>query len=101
MTSRSNVLYDVDCGVTLEDMQSFLRDTQRLDLAVNMYGTITHWHVSDEILELNSHGCAFLCRSCGWASNFIWLKNTIWCGTAAEVSDLNSLYCGNSVPNQF
>ena len=33
---------------------------------------------------------------------FTWLKDTlIWCGTAAEVSDLNSLSCGNSVPNQF
>ena len=32
---------------------------------------------------------------------FTWLKDTlIWCGAAAEVSDLNSLSCGNSVPNQ-
>ena len=40
MTSRSNVLYDVELrlrSVTLEDVRSFLRDTQRLD----------------------SHGCAF------------------------------------------
>ena len=31
MTSRSNVLYDVElrlCGVTLEGVQLFLRDTQ-------------------------------------------------------------------------
>ena len=31
---------------------------------------------------------------------FTWLKDTlVGCGTAAEVSDLNSLSCGNSVPN--
>ena len=29
---------------------------------------------------------------------FTWLKDTlVGCGTAAEVSDLNSLSCGNSV----
>ena len=41
VTSRSNVLYDVESrlrGGTLEDVRSFLRDTQRLDLAVNTYG---------------------------------------------------------------
>ena len=41
VTSRSNVLYDVEpClqGETLEDVRSFLRDTRRLDLAVNTYG---------------------------------------------------------------
>ena len=41
MTSRSNVLYDVELrltSVTLEDVRSFLRDTQRLDQAVNTYG---------------------------------------------------------------
>ena len=41
MTSRSNVLYDVEPrlrGETLEDLRSFLRDTQRLDPAVNTYG---------------------------------------------------------------
>ena len=32
---------------------------------------------------------------------FTWLKDTlVGCGTAAEVSDLNSLSCGNPVPNQ-
>ena len=38
--SRSNILYDVElrlCGVTLEGVQLFLRDSQRLDLAVNTY----------------------------------------------------------------
>ena len=41
MMSRSKVLYDVEPrlrGVTLEDVRSFLRDTRRLDLAVNTYG---------------------------------------------------------------
>ena len=41
MTSRSNVLYDVEPrlhGETLEDVRPFLRDTRRLDLAVNTYG---------------------------------------------------------------
>ena len=41
MTSHSNILYDVELrlrGITLEDVRSFLRDTQRLDLAVNTYG---------------------------------------------------------------
>ena len=41
MTSRSDVLYDVEPplrGETLEDARSFLRDTRRLDLAVNRYG---------------------------------------------------------------
>ena len=41
MTSRSNVLYDVEPRLrdeTLEDVRSFLRDTRRLDLAVNTYG---------------------------------------------------------------
>ena len=32
----------------------------------------------------------------------IWLKDTsIRSSTAVEISDLNSQYCGNSVPNQF
>ena len=52
--------------------------------------------------NLRNHSLALLCRSGGWASNFIWLKDTlVGCGTAAEGSDLNSLSCGNSVPNQF
>ena len=41
MTSRSYVLYDVELhlrSVTLEDVRSFLHDTQQLDLAVNTYG---------------------------------------------------------------
>ena len=39
MTSRSNVLYDVELclrSVTLEDVQLFLHDIQRLDLAVKL-----------------------------------------------------------------
>ena len=32
----------------------------------------------------------------------IWLKDTsIRSSTAVEISDLNSQYCGNSVPNYF
>ena len=41
MTSRLNVLYDVEAhtrGEALEDVWSFLRDTRQLDLAVNTYG---------------------------------------------------------------
>ena len=41
VTSRSNVLYDAEPRLrdeTLEDVRSFLRDTRRLDLAVNTYG---------------------------------------------------------------
>ena len=37
----------------------------------------------------------------GAGLTFIWLKDTLVGCTAAEVSDLNSLSCGNSVPNQF
>ena len=45
-------------GVTLEDVRSFLRDTQRFDLAVRTE-TIKYWDVSAEIWELNSYGCVF------------------------------------------
>ena len=41
MTSCSNILYDGEqnlYSITLEDMQSFLCDIQRLDLIVNTYG---------------------------------------------------------------
>ena len=35
-------------------------------------------------------------------STQIWLKDTsIRSSTAVEISDFNSQYCGNSVPNQF
>ena len=40
MTSRTNVLYDVEPrlrGETLEDVRSFLRDTQRLDPGSDNY----------------------------------------------------------------
>ena len=41
MMSRSNVLYDGELrlySVTLKDVRSFLCDSHRLDLPVNMYG---------------------------------------------------------------
>ena len=41
-------------------------------------------------------------QAVGARVTFTWLKDTlVGCGTAAEVSDLNSLSCGNPVPNQF
>ena len=43
-----------------------------------------------------------LCEAVGARVTFTWLKDTsVGCGTAAEVSDLNSLSHGNAVPNQF
>ena len=38
VTSRSNDVEPRLQGETLEDVRSFLRDTRRLDLAVNTYG---------------------------------------------------------------
>ena len=43
LTSCSNVLYDGELqlrGLTSEDVRSFLRDTQRLAVAVETYGNI-------------------------------------------------------------
>ena len=41
-------------------------------------------------------------ESVGARLSYIWLKDTtIGCGTAVEIGDLNSQYCGNAVPNQF
>ena len=38
----------------------------------------------------------------GARATVTWLNDTlVGCGTAAEVSDLNSLSCGNPVSNQF
>ena len=48
---------------------------------------------------LKSLCCA---EAVGVRVTFTWLKYTlVGCGTAAEVSDLNSLSCGNPMPNQF
>ena len=64
--------------------------------------------------SLTQKGLDFLCLSPGDHKNDyfglfcrngrtqIWLKDTsIRSSTAVEISDLNSQYCGNSVPNQF
>ena len=62
MTSCSNVLDDGELrlrGLTLGDKRSFLRDAQRLAVAVKTYGNYEHWHVRREIWDLNSNGFAF------------------------------------------
>ena len=51
----------------------------------------------------NKFGILLCCaEAVGAHVTFPWLKDTlVGCGTAAEVSDLNSLSCGNHMPNQF
>ena len=52
--------------------------------------------------DLGNHYFALLCRNGGCTCNFTWVKDTlVGCGTAAEVSDLNSHSFGNAMPNQF
>ena len=57
-----------------------------------------------QFLCLTSEITLLLCcaEAVGARLTSIWFKDTlVGCGTATEVSDLNSLSCGNSVPNQF
>ena len=50
--------------------------------------------------DLKNDYFALFCRICRCAPTQIWLKDTsIRSSTAVEISDLNSQYCGNSVPN--
>ena len=50
--------------------------------------------------DLKNDYFALFCRNGSCTPN--WLKDTsIRSSTAVEISDLNSQYCGNSVPNQF